>query len=618
MPLSKTGPNRAWSQSIVFDLIGVFCVFFVYAGYSVPAINEPHYWTKAAHFWDPSFGKGDLFLESGDAHWLFFATFGYLTQLLPIRAAVWTGRFLIWLALAWSWTFLARSLWARDSGVTVGRSVGAIDQAIPLTGTLWAVIWLSGMHWGHWAGEWVIGGCESKGIAYAWIFLGIAMAIRKQWTLAWTLLGLASAFHVVTGIWVIVCVATVSFFLDCILVDPRQLGIPHTWTAKMHAWLRANRNGWILCFCGVLVGALPAILIDWNADPTVATESAMKQAYLRLGHHLVPTRFSPERWRWFGIELTLAVFFLLAMAFSEPAKGPDHKTTQNESPRYLPNLFWSMAQDWRRCFLSFPRGIKFVVGSGMFAFVIAMIGLTIDLVFSTRQPALAAKILRFYWFRWNDVAMPMMIGAIALAFGSGWIVHQSIPKRIRGMAWIAILVPGILLLYFRFDGAVRETIPAGDKAHLIVKTDTEEDQQKHYSDWIAVCDWIRDNTDKEGLWLTPRRQQSFKWHTGRPELACWKDAPQNAVALVEWGKRLTNAFQFNDRKILQPWTEQKLQELRNQYGIRYVLLDRRVLRQSTLLLPMLYPTELKSNDTFAVFEFQDADRFLPTNPTTKP
>lgn len=612
MTNSATQPFRALARSIWFDLAGVFCIFLIYANYMVPAINEPHYWTKAAHFWDSSFGKGDLFLESGDAHWLFFATFGYLTQWIPISYAVWTGRILVWITLASSWTILARSLWVVD------RNSAPDKQCIPLTGTLWGIIWLCGMHWGHWAGEWVIGGCESKGVAYAFIFLGLAMAIRQRWTFAWTFLGIASAFHVVTGIWVILCVASVSFFLDFTEKASRQLGICAQVRVHFGQWLRTNVPGWTVCFIGVLIGALPALLIDWNAAPSVATESAVKQAYLRLGHHLVPTRFSPERWRWFGGELLIAMFLLLAMAFSKPFPKADQLSCEAEPAKYLPNLFWSMAMDWRQTFQSLPRGIQFIVGSGLFAFFVAMIGLAIDLTFSTRQPEIAAKILRFYWFRWNDVAMPMMIGAVAIAFGSGWVVHQSKPKRMQWLVWFAILIPGALLLYERLDGAFKETIPAGDKAHLIVKTDSPEDQQKHYRDWLAVCQWIRENTDKEGLWLTPRRQQSFKWHTGRAELACWKDAPQNAVALVEWGSRLADAFQFNDQKILQPWTEQKLLDLRTQYGIRYVLLDRRVLRQSSLLLPMLYPTEDHSNSTFAVFEFQDSNPAPANHLTTKP
>jgi hypothetical protein len=212
----------------------------------------------------------------------------------------------------------------------------------------------------------------------------------------------------------------------------------------------------------------------------------------------------------------------------------------------------------------------------------------------------------------------MSVGAIAMLFASGFLAHQSHPVMMRGVAWFSILFPAVMLVAVRFDGAMRETIPAGDFANLVLKTDTQETQVKHYRDWISVCNWIRTHTDSEGLWLTPRRQQSFKWHTGRAELACWKDMPQNAVSLVNWGKRLSDSYQFDAQKKLMPWTEQKLQELRTKYGIRYVLLDKRVLRQGPIMLPMLYPTQAEANESFAVFEFPGVDS-LPTNhPNTKP
>ena len=147
-----------------------------------------------------------------------------------------------------------------------------------------------------------------------------------------------------------------------------------------------------------------------------------------------------------------------------------------------------------------------------------------------------------------------------------------------------------------------EAIPAGDKAHFVAKSDSESEQVKQFEDWLRVCEWIRNRSDSESLWLTPRRQQSFKWHTGRPELACWKDAPQNAEAVVEWSQRLADAYQFNKEKILQPWTTEKLWELHAKYGIRYVLLDRRVAGQTPPLLPILYPSQDEPNETFAVFE----------------
>ena len=53
---AKKSPIPTWNDWFTFDFLGVLCIFFIYAGSSVPAINEPHYWTKAAHFWNPGFG----------------------------------------------------------------------------------------------------------------------------------------------------------------------------------------------------------------------------------------------------------------------------------------------------------------------------------------------------------------------------------------------------------------------------------------------------------------------------------------------------------------------------------------------------------------------------------
>jgi hypothetical protein len=82
-------PHPNWTRSFWIDLIAVFCIFFWYAGFAVPSVNETHYWSKAAHFWDPNFGRGDLFLESGDAHYLFYVFYGFLTKCGSVPIAVW-------------------------------------------------------------------------------------------------------------------------------------------------------------------------------------------------------------------------------------------------------------------------------------------------------------------------------------------------------------------------------------------------------------------------------------------------------------------------------------------------------------------------------------------------
>ncbi|MEQ1830558.1 MAG: DUF6798 domain-containing protein, partial [Pirellula sp.] len=556
--------SSAWAASIFVDFLGVFCLFFIYAGSSVPAINEPHYWSKAAHFWNPNFGLGDLFLESGDAHWLFFATFGYLTQVLPIVWAVWVGRLICWLLLATGWTVLGRSIWSSSS-------------SFPLVATAFALVWLSGLHWGHWAGEWVVGGCESKGIAYAFIFFGLAMVIQHRWTLAWTLLGIAAAFHVVVGIWVIACTLFVTWVLD----------------RRTSKWFALHRYGWCLCFVGVLVGVVPAISIDWGADPNVATDSAVMQAYRRLGHHLAPTRFSSERWRAFLGMLALTTCLSYVALYS---------TWSTQKPEFQSKM--NLVSRWTNLFQSMSRGMQVIILCAAFAASIALIGWTVDITLSHYFPGFAAKILRFYWFRWNDVAMPMYVAAMVVSFAYSKLVYQPKPQWMITIGWAALFLPGIALLAVRFNENYNEKIPAGDKAHFVTKSDSIEDQVDQYHEWLRVCEWIDSNTDLQGLWLTPRRQQSFKWRTGRPELACWKDAPQNAVALVEWGERLALAYKFEgEKKILQPLSEDRLWELHNKYSIRYVLLDMRVANQKLPSFPVLYPNQNESNACFSVFEF---------------
>ncbi|MGC3968586.1 MAG: hypothetical protein QM775_14750 [Pirellulales bacterium] len=72
-----------------------------------PDVNEAHYLTKAKHFWQPHWCANDLFLASGESHVTYYATFGYLTQLMSFDAAAWCGRLAGWLMLAIGWRRLS-------------------------------------------------------------------------------------------------------------------------------------------------------------------------------------------------------------------------------------------------------------------------------------------------------------------------------------------------------------------------------------------------------------------------------------------------------------------------------------------------------------------------------
>jgi hypothetical protein len=581
-------PKR-WHDSFFIDFIGVFTFFFLYAACPVPEVNEVHYWTKAAHFWDPSFAAGDLFLESGDAHWAFYFFFGSLTLWFPIETSVWVGRFVTWISLSIAWTALCRgilSAWNSGSGVVL---LAKASQAIPAT--VLAGLWLAGMEWGLWAGEWVVGGCESKGIAYAFLFGGLAALSRSKPTLGWLLIGLGCWFHVISGLWV-GATALVSIFV--IEVFWERQSIPQ--------WLRCHFAGLFLCGIGFLAGAIPAVLMDLDAPRDQATLSAMEQVYNRLGHHLSPIKFSEVRWRGFAI-LVIFTFSLLLVSRNarwKVAGRPDGYWLDNPTDppasiaaRYIPN--WLAAG---------PKPFRFIVMVCVVAFFTSMVGLLLDVILSNLAPKFASSILRFYWFRWNDVSLPLLAALLTYVIVLGELrLEADSEEMTRSVLATFGLVLVVLLLITRYQRNTEPDIPAGEKQSFSLKTDSLETRLSQYADWIAVCEWINENIEEQGLWLTPRRQQSFKWRVRQPELAVWKDMPQNARAVVEWSSRLNDAYKFDKRKQLLPWSEEDLVRLVNKYKIRYVLLDLRVAGQTIPEGTRIYPNFPETNDSFAVLKY---------------
>ncbi len=90
-------------------------------------------------------------------------------------------------------------------------------QSRPLLAPLALPPFLCAIELGHVSGEWVVGGFEAKGIAYALIFLGLGDALRWRWDRCWWWMGLASAFHVVVGAWV-----TLTLLITMVVLEGRQ------------------------------------------------------------------------------------------------------------------------------------------------------------------------------------------------------------------------------------------------------------------------------------------------------------------------------------------------------------------------------------------------------------
>ncbi len=543
------GGGRIRAQfATALELLIYLCLIFLCTTAAVPGINESHYLPKAKHLWDPSFAPGDLFLESHDSHYLTSMLAGLAARWLPLAAVAWLGRVLSWLLLAGAWQQLRGSL------------------RLPMWASATALLgWLLAIHYGNWAGEWVVGGFEAKTIAYPLVLLGVAQVISGNWNWVWLCMGSAMMWHPLVGGWAGLSAGIVW------LVQPRLAQR----VLQQLPWLAAGA-------ALALLGIAPALSGLSGPDVIERVSAAQVHVYLRLPHHLAPQLFAPER-HW-AAAVTLAAFSCVTALFLR---------TKKTLPPEL------------------AAGGSRLLGIGWLAVLFALAGWTIDALLTQARPDIAARLLRFYWFRWADVAVPLA-GSLLL-----WrLLLAPLPARgARHAAIACVLLLTAVGFVNQLQLGPQRIVPAADRlvVESVGKNAIETDR---YIDWLAVCQWIRENTPEDSLWLTPKYQQSFKWHAQRAEVVCWKDVPQDNAAVIEWYHRIQACEPPRSADgSIQEWTTDRLLDLSAQYGFRWVLLDRTYQSQPPAL-EMMYPVmeqgQYIDNRSFAVMRIPDA--LLPAQP----
>ena len=270
----------------------IVALFFVMAGNAPPAVNEAHYWTKARHYWDPSWCERDPFLASGNAHFVYFTVVGWLTRFVPLPAAAWLGRLLGWSLLAASWQWLSRGI------------VNRLGYAL-LTAAVASVLW----QWTTMAGEWVIGGLEAKVLSYALVFTALGCMVRAQLTPAIGALAGAVAVHPIVGLW-------------------STLLVVFAWFHRVEtADIKRARFSLILA----TTLAATVILLTWWFDRAAPDDRLVANrvyVYQRLAHHLVLHRMEPGRILRFAA--LVSAWILLQQALSGAAKPSAAISQQNQ------------------------------------------------------------------------------------------------------------------------------------------------------------------------------------------------------------------------------------------------------------------------------------------------
>lgn len=527
--------NRAGARWIfAVEALLVWLVFAAQAGWPPPDPNEAHYLGKARHYWSPEWVPGDFFFDSADTHQVFYLLCGGLSRVLTLEAFAWCGRVVTWLLLAAAFVRLCRSLAIQFGGALLA-----------------ATIFLTLNVCCHLAGEWVVGGFEAKGLAYALVLLALSALVRERWSAVWWLLGAASALHVLVGGWSAVAVG-VSWLLSGSTRPPLKQMAPHL----------------IAGFVISLAGLVPALALNWNVDAATMAEANHIYVFRRLRHHLAPQDLPP----WL-----LARHLLLLAGWA-----------------------------WLCRKKSSTRGVRALRGFVVGALVIELLGLAIAAA-APAIPELATALLRFYWFRLADMAIPL---GVAIELVVRW------ETTARRMLFLALLVAGCLALaganskeFFVFNA--QSDRPRGDRPGKVLD----------HEDWKSACHWARDHTSRKARFLTPRLAQTFKWHAHRSEVVSWKDIPQDAPDILHWWQRLldVHGLPVFDGEVawhasLTELEPDRLRALGSKYQAEYLL---------TEASPAIPLKRLYQNDSYAVYALTadasiDADEDRPNDPDADP
>ncbi|MCY2974692.1 MAG: hypothetical protein NTW52_08510 [Planctomycetota bacterium] len=570
--LSENSP-KASIAVFALDWFLVLCIFSLYAGSITPDVNESHYWVKAKHFWIPDFASRDLFVQSKDAHWFFFGTIGFLTDFLSLPVATWLGRISGWAALSFGWCVFVRRF-----------------SSLGLAGSLTCAAWIAAMHWGHLSGEWVVGGSEAKVFAYASAFIGLSCFLERSIGWGWVWMGFASAFHVLTGAWLVVA-SLIVLGVEVLLKRSRKNESETQNEIGLVAW-RLGFMGSVSALSSLvglivgglisLLGLLPAIKLNHGANLAEQERGAIIYVFQRLPHHLVPSRFAPDRWLAFAVLLVVTAIVLWLVRRTYSNFFSDAITKSSEV-----NIGTDRALAIRRL------GQYDVLIRFAFVFsLIALMGVILDFSLSGWATNWSASVLRYYWFRWNDVIWPTVLVVSLLL-----VIEKTSSWRweVRYFASVILIASGLWVVGSEYIKNYNDSISPADQAALLLRGESRAARVQIHQDWLDICTFIRTNTPEDALFLTPRFQQTFKWNAARAEVVCWKDSPQDALGLIEWESRMLAVFPSDENGYGMPWSDSLLSKLQKEYDFDYVLIDRRIQKTPPVM------EFIHSNSTYALF-----------------
>lgn len=305
---------------------------------------------SAKQFMTPTWLPGDFYLSRPVNYRVPFNLIaGSLSYFMNLQALAIVGRLLTYALFAWGIAALVKSLGVRSRYFIPLIFVFLLKQSFA-------------------ASEWMVGGFETKPLAYAFLLLALSELARKRFRRAFFFVGLTLSFHIAVGVFAI------AGLVLALLVNLREM------RADLRTWVKRS---WPLFLSGSF--GFYALIAELGKSSEKSLPGWEIYVRYRVPHHLLPSTWPANGW-----PLILGVLILVSVA------------------GYLMSRHWFL---------------RFFSAFSVFAAVFFFIGM----IFSALGYDTA---LRYYWFRLGATLLPLS-GYLLLALLVGYVVDKVPPPRFR-------------------------------------------------------------------------------------------------------------------------------------------------------------------------------------------
>ncbi|NJN74748.1 MAG: YfhO family protein [Limnothrix sp. RL_2_0] len=436
----------------------------------------------AKQFVSPQWLPNDWYLNEPQTYQaLFQIIFGKTISMWGFFATSVLGRILTYSLISLGLVFIGREIRLRFSLLFASTIIFlGLGQSMPI------------------AGEWMIGGFETKGFAYGFVLLAMWLSMKKKYLWTAPVLGLATSFHVLVGGY-----ATITILMWVLWEK-----IKHKNTFD---WQFGNIFLASLLYLLTSLFVLIPLFFNLN-DPAEVSNTTLLEAtyiytFLRNPHHLDPFTWQKIRFLIIGLHLFGVFycwrFFTNSLLISE--QNSKDKQIATEQRVALAEL---------TAFSLIPFFLGFLVAP-----------------FDTQ-----GVFLQYYPFRLGSLmlALDTILLLACLLQVTQKEVKFTIENFIRSKRialFICFFVLGLICLFpvknFTQELLALRQFPLG-----------VEDLS---AESLNAFTWIKTNTPKDSVIISsPGQFVGFNWLTDRATIVKFKLVPSTEPYIIEWYKRLNN------------------------------------------------------------------------------